>query len=230
MIKCCSVIYNPGYGGNFFARVLSLSKETVPYLYKNIREFSDLEIKNLQKMSVLERYDILKYQGLKSYINWHSDRLKRPDIFYSNPEVDNFFEWAILTNHFNDIVSPRLEYIKKIIWVDLDLSMYRDWIYKSYHKITTQIEKLDVTDKFSHADWSTLSEKNIIESKKIRQELLHKYPMCDISMTNILSSTNGFIEEYKKACDFLEITTEIEPAVIFYQEWYDWRYRKIMED
>lgn len=221
MIKCCSVIYNPGYGGNFFTKVLSLSKETVPYLYQDIERFSDTEIENLQHMSAYERYAIIKYQGLQTHVDWHYGRLKDPNIFYEDPRINNFFQWSILGNHFDNLAGPRLDFIKKMIHVDLDLSVYQNWITKSNQEMQNQIGRKYV------GSWS-LTDEQLQQINQYREQLAQKFPMCDVSMTNILSSTDGFVHEYVKACEFLNITVETDVAVTFYREWHEWRFRKVM--
>lgn len=221
MIKFCSVIYNAGYGGNFFARVLSLSKETVPYLYQDIAKFSCTEIKNLQQMSVHERYDILKYQGLKTCIDWHTERLITPDVFYEQPTVNNFFEWSIIGNHGNTIADSCLDYIVQTIWIDLDLSLYQDWLNKSYKLLQNELDTL-----CCHPSW-ILTHEDLQKIEHTRKKL-EKRPICNISMTDVLSSTDGFANQYTKACEFLNITAEIDLAIAFYQGWHDFRFRKVM--
>ena len=76
------------------------------------------------------------------------------------------------------------------------LSVEGEYIAKSESQQDTSKEQLDEEQRLKSLDITTT-----------------------VSMTKMLDSQEGFVEEYLKACYSLEITPEVDQVMPFYQDW-----------
>ena len=207
----CSVVYFPGHGGNFVKLCLSLSPETVPHRFKDLSTLSDSECIKLHKLTAEQRFFETQYKSNLSYTKIHMS-LRDPDIHYSNPLLNNHYQWAISGNHPEDI-APRLGWLKKILFLELDLEKYSHWIMCSHAHFKKN--RLYFPEQSKSLEVGKLS-----LAQEQSQQMILRQPITDtLSMTEILNSQQGFEQQYQKACDILCITPVMDTAIKFYKSW-----------
>lgn len=218
MIKPCSVIYLPGAGGTFFRLCLSLSKETVPFYKSSLNDLTNEEIYLIRKMSAEQRKEFLRIKDFETFKNVHGssiDSIISPDFYYSNPLINDYFEWVIAKNHTNNY-QKRLPYLKKILYLEIDPDRYQTWTKNAYQ----YFNPLGHGNKFRCALY--LEMQNIQEIKK--------NPITTtLCMNSILDSQLGFETQYLQACSALNITPELECAVDLYKDWRKFRVDPFLE-
>jgi len=210
-MKICCVVYFPGMGGNFFKLCLALSKETVPYYSKPLETCSQEEINVIHALSAEQRKDIIQYKTDKDYIKVHNDDLlSEPVFYYENPRINDHYKWVITHNHTNHY-QVRSQWFHKILYIELDLEKYGHWVENSYNHFI-QFARFG---NFNRNNNYKLTPEQQAEAN----ECLANPMTSVVSMTNILSGVDGFVEEYLKSCETLEITSELEQAILYYKEW-----------
>ena len=208
MLQPCSIIYFPGIGGNFIKLCLSLSTETVPYYYKHLDSYPDEKIIGIRKISSSQRREIIKYSTVEDYKKIHSNTLAEPDFYYQNPLINHYFDWSIVSNH-PDNYESRLLWLKKIIYVELDLEKYGKWIENAQ----TYFGQFGPFGGPYHNHQLTK-----IQSDQ-EQQVKNYDITTTVSMTTVLTGVDGFVNEYLRACNALEITPEVDQVIPFYQDW-----------
>jgi hypothetical protein len=210
MLQPCSVIYFPGIGGNFIKLCLSLSKETVPYYYQHLDSYTVDQITGIREITAEQRRSIIRYSTSSDYKKIHAVKsasleLSEPDFYYQNSLINDYFKWSIVGNHPSDYKS-RLEWLKKIIYVELDLEKYGHWVSRASAQFG--FENFNQTNYLLTAD------------QYAEEQQLKNYNITTtLSMTNVLTGVDGFTNEYLRTCNNLEITPEIDQAILFYQDW-----------
>ena len=147
------------------------------------------------------------------YIRHHySNEYCEPRLYYENKLIDGYYQWSIVSNHPHNLEQTRLQVLNKILYLELDLEKYSLWLVKSkeYFPDTPQWQ-----GRFQQ------STNNILSSVDLNnKQLILSYPITEvISMTHILDSQQGFLTEYQKACEILNITPVIPEAVEYYNNW-----------
>jgi hypothetical protein len=214
MIKSCSIIYLPGSGGNFIKLCLSLSKETVPYYNINLHELSTKQIHAIRAMQATQRINFLKIDSIENFDRIHlakntTQPLFDPDFYYSNSLINDYFEWALVSNH-PDNYHDRLSYLQKIICVDINLDTYTNWTRKAKN----YFKKFGYTANFTCN----------LEKQMQHVEVIKKLPICmTLDMNAILESEQGFKDQYLLACKDLGITPEFDHAITLYRGWRKFR-------
>lgn len=235
MIKTASVVYLPGIGGNFIRYLLSLSPETVPYYTKSLNDCDREELDTVLNMTVQDRAEIVAFKTIQDYEKFHSipeGLLYKPENEYKDDRINNAYKWAIQTDHpkifttdmLNDdtIVNTRftkhwnenvINYnIDKIVYLDLDSDKYLNWLENSYTYFTGK------GLRFGYFLKPYQPERLVMQKMKV--EMIKNLKVTDIvSMTAILDSTDGFVNEYTTICNKMEITPLIDSALQYYQEW-----------
>jgi hypothetical protein len=208
-IRTCSVVYFPGHGGNFFKLCLSLSPETVPYYTQDITTLTDFQCLELRKLTSCQRQEIIKYNSIDDYIKHHSKYYVEPSFYYQNKLINNYYNWAIVSNHPNDI-DQRIKFLDKILYIELDLKKYSTWISSSrkYFRSNSIFFPLGTLQP---------NELNLAQIKD-KQTVLSQSATEIISMTDMLDSQQGFLDQYQKACKILNITP-VDNAVQYYLSW-----------
>ena len=205
MITPCSIIYWPGYGGHFLSFCLSLSPETVPYLNEDFKNYNKSQLDIIKNYTAQQRKEIINYQSVTDYLRFHKKiNFYEPDIYYENTLINHGYKWTILSNHPNHF-EQRRSWVKKIFYVELDVEKYRDWLAWSKEKF-----------KFPFEIYDELSD----EDQKLEKDFLNNPLTTIVSMTAILDSTDGFVNEYLKMCGILLLTPETDTAIEYYKEWY----------
>jgi hypothetical protein len=220
MIKPCSVIHFPGTGGNFLRLCLSLSQETVPYYYQHLDSCTDDEILKVHSLSVQERYSINQLDSMSTFKKIHGPAyppsIYESDFYYKNPIINNHFDWAIVANHL-DNYQTRFSWLKKILYVELDFNRHGHWIKNAGTFFEQFSYKINfVINQNDNYQLTADQQNQVIELKN--------YAITTtISMSEILDSTDGFVKQYLLACSALNITPELDHAILFYQRWYQFR-------
>lgn len=221
MIKPCSVVYFPGTGGNFIKLCLSLSPETVPYYTKDLNKCNDEEILKIQSMTSAERQQIVQIDNLDNFKKFHITRnsvtdILHVDFYYKNPLINNYFEWAIIANHLDNYYD-RLPWLKKIIYIELDWNKHASWVRNAgaYFKNFSYISNFIINQDNNNIP-------NIQQHNQVC-ELINNQLTTTISMSKILDSTDGFVEQYLLACESIGISPVIEQAVDLYRRWHKFR-------
>jgi hypothetical protein len=221
MLKPCSVIYFSGTGGNFLRLCLSLSKETVPHYYKHLDTYTDLEIYSIRSMSAKQRQSIIQLDSLETFKNFHrvaghKNRIDEVDFYYKNPLVNNHFDWTIVSNH-PDNYHDRLSWLKKILYIELDFEKYGHWIKNA----GAYFKQFDYVTNFTinHSGTYLLTQDQQIQVAELKNQTI----TTTISMSKILDSTDGFVQQYNMACESLNITPELDAAIDYYQKWRQFR-------
>jgi len=208
------VVYFPGFGGNFLKLCLSLSPEITPYYTQDLSKLNDFQCLQLHKMTAEQRRTIIdfnSYDQFKKIHNIHPGILE-PSSHYDNPLINNYYKWSIVANH-PDNLNDRLSWIKKILYIKLDLEKYASWIIQSQKFFKDNL--LFFSNQPSSIKFNMQDEINIIS-----------LPMSHvISMTDILDSQQKFELQYQQACDILQISPVMDQALILYKNW-----RKIRVD
>ena len=233
-VQTCSVVYHAGYGGNFVKMCLSLSPDTTPYYHTNLNQLNDNDILTLYELTPADRRKIVQYASIIDYKNRHRrDVTFEPEIFYPNPLINNYYKWSIISNH-PDTFGTRLPFLKKILYLDLDLSKYGIWIANSF-KYFTREEKVyfpDVTKNMivGHSIKDNIDSFETPPAYALTEEQVRDEAYCkslpnveSVSMTTILDSLDGFVSEYTRLCRLLEITPVTDDAILYYKEWRQFR-------
>jgi hypothetical protein len=221
VIKPCSVIYFPGSGGNFIKLCLALSKETVPNYYKPLDTYSDSEIYKIRSMSAQQRQVAIEFASLDGFKDLHAtvnrkDNVGEVDFYYKNPLINDYFEWAILTNHL-DNYHNRLVWLKKIIYLELDFEKHGHWIKNA----GTYFKQFGLDTGFTVNNTGTYLPTQ--DQHNQVAELKNQAITTTISMSEILCGTDGFVQQYHVACTALNITPELDTAIGYYQKWRQFR-------
>lgn len=221
MLKPCSIIYFPGTGGNFIKLCMSLSKETVPCYHRHLDTYNDSEIYDIRSMSVKCRQNIIEFDSLENFKKIHPEpnqqnRIDEVDFYYKNPLINDYFDWAIVSNH-PDNYHARLPWLCKILYIELDFEKHGHWIKNAgaYFKQFNYISNFVVNKTGNY--WLTQDQKNQVA------ELKNQPITTTISMSDILDSLDGFVQQYLNACKSLNITPELDAAMDFYKKWKKFR-------
>lgn len=214
MIKPCSIVYLPGCGGNFIINCLSLSKETVPYYNVNLHELGPEQVHAVLAMQADQRINFLKIDSIENFDRIHQVKnttqpLFAPDFYYSNSLINDYFEWSVVSNHPGNY-HVRLPYLQRIIYIDIDLDIYKAWTRnaKSYF------------EKFGYIFNFTCN----LEKEMQHVDVIKKLPIClTLDMNVILQSEQGFEDQYLLACQNLDITPELDHAITLYRGWRKFR-------
>lgn len=213
MIKPCSVIYNPGAGGNFICRCLSLSKETVPYFSADLKTLTDQQLALVKAMTADQRKKILHIDSLQTFTTVHGrsgeKKIFQPDFYYENQLVNENYEWAVVTNHC-DNYHDRLPWLKKIIYLDIELERYKTWT----NKAGQYFKQFGFTSNFA-CDFKNLDAN--------MQQIKNNAITVVLDMNAVLANENGFTTQYLLACSELSITPETEHALDLYRGWKKFR-------
>lgn len=212
-VRACSVVYFPGYGGNFFKLCLSLSPETVPHYTQDIATLNDSQCLELRKLTSYQRQEIIKYNSDDDYIKHHFGYFTKPSFYYQNNLINNYYKWAIVSNH-PDNIDKRIKFLDKMLYIDLDLEKYSNWIESSrkYFK-----------SKQINFPEGTLTPCELDSTQIKNKQTLLSHPNTEIiSMTEMLDSQQGFLDQYHKACKILNITP-VDNALQYYLSWRQYR-------
>ena len=219
-IFTCSVVYFPGFGGNFLKLCLSLSPEITPYYTQDLSKLNDFQCLQLHKMTAEQRRTIIDFNSYDQYKKIHNTHpgIIEPSIYYDNPLINNYYKWSIVANH-PDNLNDRLPWIKKILYIKLDLEKYASWIIQSQKFFKDNF--LFFPNQPSSITFNQLS------NTQMQDEInIISLPMSHvISMTDILDSQQKFELQYQQACDILQISPVMDQALILYKNW-----RKIRVD
>ena len=172
-------------------------------------------------MSVQERQSINQLNSLADFKKIHPLNGQPPDIcaanfYYKNPLINNHFEWAIAPNHPNNY-QIRLPWLKKILYVELDFNKHGHWVKNAGAYF----------QQFSYKNNFVINQTNNYQLTADQQdqviELKNHTITTTISMSEILDSTDGFVNQYLLACLALNLTPELDHAITFYQGWHQFR-------
>ena len=206
-LKYIFIVYLPGYAGNFLARLLSLSKSTVPVLpIEMLKNFDRIPNLNIDQRLQLYSFKDVRQQ----YQNWqvyHREWI----TFYNHVDIceriDNEFSHIVYSLHFPEFKKFNQEITniknKEVFYVKLDLNRYKPWIEKSQLDLNFKY-RLDEIENYSK--WSSLLDLNI-------------------NLTKILDNEVDYLEEYRNIQKFLNLDVYENEALILYKEWYDTRVR-----
>ena len=137
-------------------------------------------------------------------------------MHYENTLVNNYYDWAILGNHPNDVHAP-LPWLKKIFYLELDLKKYSKWILSSFRYFSSNGMFFPTQDSALRA--GRLSQSQLDDELYIRSHRITEI----LSMTDILNSQQGFERQYQNACNSLNITPVTDLAVEYYKDWRKFR-------
>jgi len=217
VIKTAAIVYFPGTGGNFLKCCLSLSPETVPYLWKHHNSYTDEEIIAFRSMSAQQRQQILDFSNIKDFDKFHAVYGQQPTIpniswHYDNPLIDDYYKWAVVTEHLDSYIQ-NLPFFSKLFYVKLDFNRFGSWIENNanYFKTFSYVSNFLVNNDGTY-------QPTLQQQKQVDQITAHSITNV-ISMDEILEGTQGFIKQYVNACECLNITPVIDCATNFYKDW-----------
>jgi hypothetical protein len=200
------IVYNPGYAGNFLLRLFSLGEEVVPQLPVNL-----LVENNSRVYSSDDRLDLYSFSTIRSqYVNWQ--KFHRDWIDFSHYEKLNCIlhrdhKHVVFAMHVPELEmhNPVLQSIQNIkyFYVDLDLEKYSSWLNSAQQDLNFKY-RIDEYLKYNLLLDNSTSDQRI-------------------SLTAMLNSKDEFLQEYRRVCALMGITTSEESASVLYDGWYDTR-------
>ena len=197
------IVYNPGYAGTLFHRLLCLSPSVVPHLQIN-------KLKRIVETAVPEPPDPYSFSFVNTYYtNWQLFHRDYADFYYHSlytslrdlPSYNNY-EHIVYSIHPLEFRYLEQDILKindaRFFYVDLDLGKYNNWLTVCQQQL----------------GWETRDNESTIGL-----ELKNAYNMDTISLTNVLKSNLAFLDEYVVLCDKLKIKPDIDSATKLYKDW-----------
>lgn len=198
------IVYNPGYAGNFLQRLISLDTSTVPALYKD--ELSEHEYEKIDNADRLEKYKFSKIK--KQQGDWQQ--------FHHRAWVD-FFDYK------ETIKISGIERYKNICFA------MHEPEYTKCKNLIDQIENKIIfgvfLDEVLHSRWLTESQKSLrflyrLEEKQFYQKMMSLLPKENIiDLNRILESEVGFLNEYQRICQIINIEYHPDEPLELYRDW-----------
>lgn len=201
----------PGHAGNFLTRLFSLSPETLPQVPTSILKTSIGPEPSLPLINRLALYSFKEVPAC--YSDWQLFHRDWPDYHQQQ-----------LFHYFNDWYNPPFSHVVYSIHPH-EFKFFEDEILKDNY----EFYYVDLDDKFS--SWVTESQQKLgfkyrPTYEKELADLDHiktKYNMTKISLSDMLTSDESFVDEYLRITSLMKITPDIDSAVLLYQDWFSVR-------
>lgn len=210
-MKHIFILYNPGYAGNFLARLFSLDHSVIPQLPESMLRDC---VRSGQYPDINDRAEFYSFDSVKTnYKNWQ-DFHRDWTTFNTNNSAD-FYRWlhdltigkdsvsaiiyAIHPHEFNKSLRDIHQIKNKdFYYVSLNLEKYQLWINQAQEKLG-----------FVYRD----------NELQLGSMLPTAFNMKEISLTRMLDSESEFLDEYQRVCELMGIPAEKEKALTLYQGW-----------
>lgn len=206
-MKTTFVVYRPGHGGNFVARLFALSPEVMPLLKK---QFLDRCVDTGSAFSAaIPKLKLYQFSGvLGQYNTWQQFHGDWADYKYNckyrltNLYCDRRYSHIIYPIHPAELESDYLSMGPEAWYhIDLDLEQWQWWIDGEQQRLSF------VEREYEYQQYLAIKEQHHTQS---------------ISLTKLLS-VHGFMEEYLKICADIGITPVPDQAESLRQDWYKTR-------
>jgi hypothetical protein len=194
--KCNVIVYKPGLAGHFLSFTLSLNDDTYPLLLKNAEG--------------KDRLDNYTFKNLRwKYGNWmhfHGAFQKPDEIFCDFLSTEYSFctvelhPWEF--DSFKSTCEKHKFPLENCNLISIHLSSKRYHIIDDFKKMNGNVPKPYPTEE---RDW---------------QNFLISHKSYYVSLDNIFSGRQSFIEEYIKLCDFTKQEPNLEKALVLYKDWF----------
>jgi hypothetical protein len=204
-LKYIFILYLPGHAGHFLSRLFSLGPETVPQLPIDV--LKDSVVNTGQPPIIHNRAKYYSFaQGSKCYDNWQdfhhawADFYQHQLYFHFNQMQNDLFSHMIFSIHPHefDLMKQDIEqFDSAFYYVDLD-GKYQSWVEASQKKLGFLYRPRE----FNQFD-----------------KLKSQYAMQSINLTAMLDSSDGFMTEYLRLCEQMEILPCTDQALALYQDW-----------
>lgn len=194
------IVYIPGYAGNFLQRVFSLSPSVTPVVTRG-------QLSNWIVSGVVPSNELFDFTSVNTkYADWqafHNDYSSAHTLVVYPNLLSKFNQYThVVTQiHPHELVELRQPLISRIpavnfMYVDLDLGIYNRWWETSKKELGFELRPGELA---------------------LANEL--KQSMQSISLTAILSSEEGFVQEYVTGCDIFKLEPCIDYAIHLYRSW-----------
>jgi len=169
-------------------------------------------IDNLVCPWVIDRTTLYSFSMVhRDFNDWQSFHRAWPD-FYDRELYDaidclcpGYYKHVVYAIHPHEFFKFGNLASGDLFRVNLDLSTYGNWVDQAQKKL-----------KFTYRP----NEWNEFKSLDLNPNV------CDINLTKMLDSQQGFVEEYTRICDKMNISTHVNLAMVLYQDWLSVRGKK----
>jgi hypothetical protein len=201
------ILYMPGHAGNFLTRLFSLGPDTVPQV--PIAILKESVIDTGQVPTIDNRAEYYSFKTNNQHCSWQEFHRAWPDFYqqelfeYFNELYHPPFPYVVYSIHPYEFILHESDITKQrcdFYYVDLD-PKYNQWV-------SDQRLKLNFTYRPNYD--GELATFNQIKTK---------YQMKKISLTNMINSTDSFVNEYLKIIKEMSLTPKLDNAVQLYHEW-----------
>lgn len=201
-IKHIIIVYNPGYAGNFLARLFSLDRTVCPQVKLNWA-INDLDIFNTPRLNLYTFKEVVT-----QYESWQSFHREWSDL-YNYHLLGTYFK----EKNFSSIVFACHE---------PEFQLHQDLITSFDDKIILGVKIKDCTN----LEWINLAQKDLNFKYRYQEKEFYSKFINSLDNTNlidfdkILKSETDFLEEYNRISKLISIDADNSTALKFYQEWY----------
>jgi hypothetical protein len=199
------VVYYPGFAGNFILRLLTLSENVMPTMTKKmLTEWSESTIKPDVDLHSQYSFDTVQKDHNGEWLSFHDAwaGIYEHSLYASLIDLGEPYSKIVYQIHPHEFLKfeNNIEALpqKTMLYVDLDLGKYGEWLRRESARIGCK-PRGDEYTQGAH--------------------LKEKYGMYVVNLTAILDSTDGFVAEYIKLCDRLNIQPVINKATALYENW-----------
>lgn len=208
-MKTVVILYMPGHAGNFIQRLFGLSPEFMPIIpRKMLKDLVDNWRSGPETWPKLQSY--LFDKVFKRYHTWQNFHRDTADFL-------DYQDYRLL-NYIN-------HYKYRFIW------SIHPWEFqtKFVELDQTQYYYVDLHSKFD--SWVAQEQERLkFVTRPNEQEIFSKcvknYNMQPISLTNMLQESHeGFLVEYQKICECMQVTAVQDHAIALWNNWLDTRFR-----
>ena len=203
------IVYDPGYAGNFLARLFSLSAGVVPLLPKSLLfDWSETTVKPTLDLLELYKFDTVHKDHGNDWIKFHDSWTSIYDHELYDSLIDLGEPYDSIVYQIHPVEFANMEsYIKSIsdkqlFYVELSLEKNGQWVNDARNRLHCYIRGSE---------------------HELGLRLKQQYNMNVISLDNILADDEHFLEEYSNAVCSMNLSNESLQALELYHNWKKYR-------